>query len=149
MVWAQPSLWAVMQQSRLVSSAEVAAMSRSLSSTPAWFCTRMVAPLPWTTFTSKDCWASAKTSLLLSMTTTSWPSFASWTVKAEPTLPSPTMTIFMLFCTFLSHRKRYPLKVGGAAARPRLAYPTTKLGWAQVFSLRTPVPPLRTAPGLG
>lgn len=91
----QPSLRAMMQQSRFSSSPDAAAISRSLFCTSAAFCTRRLAPLPCTAMTSKISADSRSTWRLLSITTMSCPSLDRRSVSVHPTFPSPTMTIFI------------------------------------------------------
>ena len=95
MVCLQPSLRATMQHRRLVSSALVAAIIRSLSSTPASLWTAALAPLPSTTITSRRSAAVASAPFCVSTTTRSWPSRESACDSVKPTLPSPITTIFI------------------------------------------------------
>ena len=88
-------LRAVRQHSRLISSALVAAIKRSASSTPAARSTGMLAAFPSTTITSSRSCISCSTLCFESITVRSLPSLASRPVTALPTLPSPATMIFM------------------------------------------------------
>ena len=95
MVPLAPSFLAVRQVSRFSSSRLVAAMSRSAFSTPASRRVVMEAPLPVTAIMSSRSALSLRAWGLESMMVTSWPSEESWVARAAPTLPSPTMMMFI------------------------------------------------------
>ena len=86
---------AVMQHSRLISSALVAAISSSASSTLARRSTSMVAQLPVTVKISYCSMELSSTRGLESISVRSLPSSDSCRVSVAPTLPSPAMMIFM------------------------------------------------------
>ena len=107
MVWIFGFIFrAVRQHSRLVSSALVAAMTRSASCTLAVRSVPMVAAFPFTTITSYRPTLSSNTSCLESMTVRSYPSRESSRVTARPTLPSPATIIFIPCSRLLSHKPR-------------------------------------------
>ena len=95
MVWPAPIFLATRQARMFSSSDEVAAMRRSALSTPASFCTERLAPFPCMTRTSKTSMRFFRLSRFESMTVMSLFSLESWSASANPTLPSPTMTIFI------------------------------------------------------
>ena len=96
MVWRAPRLFAIRQQTILVSSTPVTAMTRSAERTPASISTLMDAPLPWIHMTSSVLSALVRWAISLSTITMSCFSCSIWRAMAYPTLPQPTIMIFML-----------------------------------------------------
>ena len=95
MVCLAPSFLAIRQQTRLVSSMPVTAITRSAVRTPADTSTLMLAPLPCTHITSSVLSALERAGVILSTSVMSCFSAAIWRAMAKPTLPLPTMIIFM------------------------------------------------------
>ena len=113
-VWQFPAFFAIRQHSRLSSSEPVTAISRSADSIPASICTEYVEPFPTTPIKSFWLVSSCTSSSRQSITVISLSSLPSSSANDCPTLPSPTIIIFMicnsplkvLFCKLFKFRQR-------------------------------------------
>ena len=94
MVYRAPSRLAARQQTMLISSILVAAITTSALPASASRRADRDAPLPLTHRTSRASEARRRASSLVSMTVTSCSSWERCSARAKPTLPSPTMMIF-------------------------------------------------------
>ena len=90
-----PDFFAIRQHSRFSSSEPVTATIKSASSTPASDCTWKLAPFPTIPSASHDTDTLSTSFCLVSITVMSCPSELNCSASAAPTLPQPTINIFI------------------------------------------------------
>ena len=94
-VWQCPRFLAMTQQSRFSSSDPVTAMRRSAVAIPASLKTEWLTPFPTIPMASKVSVIALTFSGRVSMTTILWFSLLNASTRVYPTLPHPTMIMFM------------------------------------------------------